>query len=851
MKPTQAGILTRTYRRFGREHLGIAMPVMASLGHASAVVSESELWDTVGAELRGVSLDAALPKPHPEFVVSGHAYGKYGDASRVCRIGVRFAGIDKALLVFGERHWNGDTPSATQPFESVPVDWPFAYGGEGYADNPSGIGFPQRDDGSSLPPRLPHIEYPSHRMRSRHDHVPAASFAPVASSRPQRMARYGTPDSQWLDDDCPGFPRTMDPRYFNVAPDDQQLLEIDALPVAAAYEIRHMHPDHATLSGRLPPLLARCFVKRTCDDGLTPVPMRLTTAWFIPHRERVVMIFHGALEIEAFDAHDVECILLAAEPADAPREDTHYQQVHACRSDPKYGALHALRDDDLMPQALVAVNKDGEPVVTQADALQRALARRARRHADEAKTRGVDFGSFYAVPREPLRRDELASFVLEREEQANAQRVALENLRHRAETEHPAALSREKAARRGPPRLNADGNVAAGVVNAVATRVNLDIDQKLRDAYRLTAQCQDAAPPLDVAESRRLRARLEAGLARGESFAGFDLTGTDLSRMNLRGAQLAGALLESANLTDTDLTGAHLRDALLARATLEGSRFDGADLTGANLSLARCHNADFTAATLDRCLFEGTAFRACHFLRASIHHAQFRECRFDTVDFSGASLAGLTFSAQTFHDLVFHGATLRKLAFVECRFTRVDFGQADIEGFACVETTADNIRFTRASLRKACFVKNSRLVHADFTEATLGEVNFRHTHAPGASFRESRVGVCDFSDAVMPRSDWRHANVTDTQLIRTDLTDADLRCADLIGAQMRCALLAGADFREANLFRANLAETLSNADTRFDDAYLEQTTWRPLRAIDRTDPGRCAMPRNPSSGCVA
>jgi uncharacterized protein YjbI with pentapeptide repeats len=832
IKPTSLGILTRTYRHAGNEHLGIAIPLMVTLGDAPHLVSESELWNMAGDELSGYALDAALPKQHAEFLIAGRAYGQYCDAAHTCRVGVRFAGLDKQLQVSGSREWRGDTSSPAAPFEYLPLDWPLAYGGPGYADNPRGIGFSTGASGSAQ--ALPNITYPGAPAVTREHGAAPAAFTPIAANWPQRSALYGEMDAQWREEDCPGFPRTMQPAYFNVAPRDQQLPHLDSLPPGATYELTHMHPQRPTLTGSLPPLHARCFVQRTRNPELSEVAMRLTTVWFIPHRERAIMIFHGTARVEEFDAQDVACLLLAAECDGESRDGAHYRRVFDLRMDSKRGALHALRDQDLAPRSLLPVandqgNANGVQAEPQVSALQRNLQQRAHEQVSQAVAAGVVMAVPQVLPPPPPRLDELAEFVERNEKFARTQLAALEQTRQRIEAEHPElTASRNASARRGPPPSFAN-NRPAHPVSPELLEQEREAERKLRATYLQSAHYQEAAPRLNAASSAKLRDRVAAGHARGESLAGFDLTGADLSGMSLRGADLAGALLENADLSDADLTGANLREAVLARAALAGTRFSKADLAGANLALTHCDETDFSDAILDRCLFERAVWRNCNAQRASVRRVQFNGCCFEAVDFAEATLSELVFIEQTLTDVTLRAATIRKLAFLQCQLDRVAFTSADIEGFGLIETVAEQIRFDHARLRKACFAKDTVLNHADFSGASLIEVNLRQTQARHACFSGATITQCDFSDADLQHADLSDAKFDSGYLVRTDLRCASLAGADLIGAQMRRAMLHNTDFGEANLFRANLAEASIDASTRLEHAYLEQTVFHPLR----------------------
>lgn len=78
-----------------------------------------------------------------------------------------------------------------------------------------------------------------------------------------------------------------------------------------------------------------------------------------------------------------------------------------------------------------------------------------------------------------------------------------------------------------------------------------------------------------------------------------DLTGLDLTGMNLAQANFASADLARTNFTKTDLTGANFTE-----ADLTGADFTEADLTGANLIGSKgLSEANFTEATLARASF--------------------------------------------------------------------------------------------------------------------------------------------------------------------------------------------------------------------------------------------------------
>ncbi|QFS47639.1 pentapeptide repeat-containing protein [Nostoc sphaeroides CCNUC1] len=83
------------------------------------------------------------------------------------------------------------------------------------------------------------------------------------------------------------------------------------------------------------------------------------------------------------------------------------------------------------------------------------------------------------------------------------------------------------------------------------------------------------------------------------NLSGADLTKFNLTGANLRGADLSGATLSQANLTNADLTGANLEGAVLNTANLSGASLTGANLKSASLENADLSNAGFISANLE------------------------------------------------------------------------------------------------------------------------------------------------------------------------------------------------------------------------------------------------------------
>lgn len=130
--------------------------------------------------------------------------------------------------------------------------------------------------------------------------------------------------------------------------------------------------------------------------------------------------------------------------------------------------------------------------------------------------------------------------------------------------------------------------------------------------------------------------------AQGAIVPQVDLSGADLSGLNLcnvrfwrvwlnevnfQRAQLDGASFGSAMLRGTDFSHASLRGASLGEVDLMEAKLCGADLTGAFLQRASCFRTDFSAATVRQ---------------ANLTMASFVDVNFERADISGCSIYGLS-----------------------------------------------------------------------------------------------------------------------------------------------------------------------------------------------------------------
>jgi uncharacterized protein YjbI with pentapeptide repeats len=875
VKPQRVGLLTRPYEVRRELRLGVSVLLFVPLGSTRALLSEVALWKLAAEEMGGAALDAGIPKSRCEYLVVGSAHPVLAEGQGQCAVRATVAGQQKTLLVAGDRYFHQGGISEPQHFESLPLDWAYAFGGPGHASNPHGRGLVPEDVGGVPSLRLPNIEYPNDQMQSPSSRPQPAGFRALDVTVPERAQKAGTHDARWLREDFPGFARDIDWTFFNVAPGDQQF-DGDAFALDAAYEFRNMHATRGIIEGHLPNVRARCFVSRVgrAPDALEEVPLRLGTIWFFPGRERAVLVYHGATEVIEDDASDITHLLAAAEDAAGEgRLAQYYSEVLGRRLDPEKGYLEGLKDSQLCPTELSPpdpVDAQLEAEFTGEDLLELRQAKRRDREIAERRAEVAALGldpdvhGPVAIPEEPVPSlEDLPAFVekvvadaerMQREQAEDAERRHRENEALFVTLGLDYGVVREELAPKpgGPPEFTAAGRAAdlrqqidAFAAQGLPTQHMQEIldnpeqqrmwrfaeEQELQ-GYRVSAHLR--APALARSADASAQARAVLGEARSHGAAGADYTGVDLSGLDLSGVMLEGALLESARLVGTNLSGAKLANAVLAHADLRGADLDGADLRGANLGGAQLaganlSNTDLEDAILAGANLEGARLDASHMARTDLSGAlctatsfarvraaetTFMDCELRGVDFSGAGLARCNFLRVDLREARFSDADLSNAVLLGCQVAAADFSRARLVNLRAVEQTV----FDGAS----------------FLGADLSAANLRGSSLKAVRLELAKLDGADLSAASLEGANLYRCVARGARFGRADLTRARLVGANLMEAFMASARLDGADLTGAQLFGADLSRIHLDLATKIDAESLLHARIYPVRAGGRS-----------------
>ncbi|TCO70538.1 DUF2169 family type VI secretion system accessory protein [Rhodovulum euryhalinum] len=187
------------------------------------------LWET----------DFAFRKPRCDVIVNGAAHAPGGRPVQGLRVGIRVGAWSKTLDVIGAREWRvvGPVVTATEPhpFTKMQFTYDTAFGGPDrtapddpapavYGPNPVGLGWGQVKNQSRLSGQpLPNTQVPDEPVTSPYGNYRPMALGPIGRGWPERLKHAGTYDQRWQDEVFPFLPADFDERYFQCAPEDQQI----------------------------------------------------------------------------------------------------------------------------------------------------------------------------------------------------------------------------------------------------------------------------------------------------------------------------------------------------------------------------------------------------------------------------------------------------------------------------------------------------------------------------------------------------------------------------------------------------------------------------------------------------
>ncbi|MDQ1835435.1 MULTISPECIES: DUF2169 family type VI secretion system accessory protein [Massilia] len=337
----------------GRKHLVVIIKgtYVLPLRDEKAQLMETQLplWvaDSATGELGWSApeyeCDYVLNKPQCDVLLLGTAYAPQGIPTDRVAVGFKVGKLNKAFYVTGKRTWVGGlfgvSPGDPAPFTSQAISYDVAFGGYKYSpvhtdnpavflQNPVGIGFqknPERGSFDGMP--MPQTEAAGAPIRSPRRHYTPMSFGPVGRSWPQRAQYAGTYDAAWEEDTFPFLPADFDERYFQAAPEDQQLPVLTAGERVTLFNLTH---PALTPSGRLDFTLPNLMVRvrfHPKQGDVTSATARADTLLIEPDQQRFSVTWRISLRLRR-SSEEIDLVEIIAPLIETSQHTASHSAAH-------------------------------------------------------------------------------------------------------------------------------------------------------------------------------------------------------------------------------------------------------------------------------------------------------------------------------------------------------------------------------------------------------------------------------------------------------------------------------------------------------------------------------------------
>lgn len=346
-----------------------------------------------------------------------------------------------------------------------------------------------------------------------------------------------------------------------------------------------------------------------------------------------------------------------------------------------------------------------------------------------------------------------------------------------------------------------------------------ELDELLKNHERWLDSLDPAneAPRFFNSEEQGQRADLS-----GLDLSGLDLKRANLAKADLSGANLEGAVLAYANLSEANLTGANLNNVDLGSANLRETHLENASIENANLKNANLFKTDLTGANM-----KGADLRKVNLEEVNLNGADLKEANLEGANFydvkmNSANLESANLSSTWLSNIDLINANLDYVYFREASLNYVNLDGASLKNANLTSIETDIVSMTNANLEEAALdnaylTKTLNLATCNLKNASLKMANLSWTDLRGIEL----TNVC------LEGANLENANLKEAKILQTDLCGANLRFANLEKAYLETtnldrAALRGAKLENAKLHDVNLSNTnLSSANLK--KASLENT----------------------------
>ncbi len=818
--------------------------------------------------------DTGMPKPNGEFLVSGSFYSPEKEMVTGGEVKVKLGDIEKSLYVFGSRKWVKGFPSKPEMVNSVPLEWSNSFGGEGFKNNPDGMGY--NDE------HLPLIENPKKIVSSPKDTPDPACFSQQSQMVPQRIKYQGTYDNSYLDKYFPGHPKDLDWRYFLCAQEDQWIK--DFYKGNENFALFNMHPEIPEVKGSLPGLYARCFLNHVKNgtEHFQEIPLNIDTVWFFPEKLLTLLTFRGVVEVADDEAEEVSHILCAYEDKEKESHSLeYYKKAFEKRKSSDDSMLNNMNTQDLIPAGhkcamellMGSALEDSEEseFSKNLDAKAESMQKMADEKMEEAIKKNEKNLENIAVPGTAKDHIPLKDGKIDIRELMDSKKDAepdpdVTKFKEKLEAILPGITS-------GDPKKLEMKNFSFDKIDKISEAANELSDKKEKEGKEIAKneiekaknQVKDQIQKIDIEiekvikstpeDSEHIKSLQDAKIEIEKNLIVFDAididgtkTETALPRINVEEIKEQTARIDPKIMEISQ----HLQSAKTMGFEDENTKEMEKkiqDLVGSTSS-----QIDEALKEAESSFKEGYIMGA-HFMDKGLspHKTPVEEVKDNFLkavsgkkDVSGGDWACLDLSYENLEGVNLSGAYIEQVNFKGANLKNADFSGAILSRAIFDDADCSNAKFVNANVG-AVHAHRTNFSGADFKEAKLSKGDFAGSDFTNASLEgietmELIVDYADFSNAYMPQlifmeikisgAKFTNADMNTTIFLKCELKDCDFTGAVLERAAFVDVGLDCVSFEKANISSGCFVATEPGKTTmeniNFGEAFLKQTNFQSM-----------------------
>ncbi|QZY93070.1 pentapeptide repeat-containing protein (plasmid) [Pantoea dispersa] len=685
IKPQQLAVLKSGYQIGQQSWLGVSLVAGCWLSKPAHFATFTQIWQAWSRAPHGFPvLDSAEPKPFAEFLLAG-IVSRPGTAARAAA-SVTVGPLDRHWQIDAER----DDSGQLLPFTPCPLshEQTLLTG-----DNPLG--------GSDA------------RLVGADETTGLIAPTPVPQQFPlrQRWLSAVQPEMQsehYRQHVFPGMPAALDARYFQLAPQSQQL-QSPAWSAGTQIHLMGFSSQDSAQHFTLPEIEARCFYQRR-DTAPAALDMPLKTLWLLPDSNLILLVYTGRIPLTHLLDDSIVTFAAALDNTQAKRPDSHFLDVLARRSAADAPPFEFLYDPDLMPSGLpLDAIVIGGPAAQEGHPCDQRLVQECYTRINQLRGQGAKSDTDI-IPPDLSELDSLGSNG--REQSLSA------GLTHRGKHFTLSMTGSYSNILFQDCRFS-DCQFRSGVWHQLQFE-RCRFENCLWDDFAITdsmlTQCTFTACRSDGFSVDQVSAR-------DTQFIGCDFTAWHSSacrwdNLLMQRCQWPAASFSNDIITGWTLDDSTLPDAVFKKGLAERVLIRKADLHGLRvyhwtLCKASLVNTDLSSSYFSHSAIDGmTCAQDCNLSRSELS-----ECVLKKVGLAHGDLYATKFEACAIEESSADGANLRKSHFTRCDMAGIRLQQADL----------DKSHWHQTSLQQACLY-NASLSHAVFTDCNLTGANFAHTH---------------------------------------------------------------------------------------------------------------------------